>query len=104
LIDAQIQLTHRVDTLTGDIAALNGRAAATDERLDRMAERVEAHDQQFGKIGAHLDQAVEAIKALAEAQARTDEQIRSLLDRNGSKPRPVAKSKKAAKKKGARTK
>jgi len=97
LIDAQIQLTHRVDTLTADIAAVNGRLEETDVRLDRMSERAEAHDERLGRIGGHLDQAVEAIRALAEAQARTDEQIKTLLDRNGAK-KPRRKSTKAAKK------
>jgi chromosome segregation ATPase len=62
LIDSQIRLTERVDTLTRDIAAVNGRAAATDERLDRMAGMIES---------------------LTQAQARTDEQIRTLVERNG---------------------
>ena|SRR5215471_16052392 len=90
LIDAQIQLTHQVDTLTGDIAALNGRAAATDERLDRMAEKLD-------RTTDHLDLAVAAIDALVEAQARTDKQIRMLLDRNGA-TKSGRKSTKAAKK------
>ena len=85
LIDAQILLTERVDTLTRDIVAINGRSAATDERLDRMAGMVES---------------------LVTAQARTDEQIRSLLDRNGStlkaKKKPAKRTKKAGIKKVAK--
>ncbi len=88
--DEQMKRTdERVDRLTSDIAALNGRAERMDERLDR--------------IGEHLDQAAEAIKALAEAQARGDELFRLLLDRNGAtKPKTRAKkpAKKAAKNKG----
>jgi chromosome segregation ATPase len=82
LIDTQIQLTHRVDALTADISVVNGRAAATDDRLDRMAGMVEA---------------------LVSAQARTDEQIRSLLDRNGSTLKAKKKpAKKAGKKRSAK--
>ncbi|MGH9838039.1 MAG: hypothetical protein ACREEM_04570 [Blastocatellia bacterium] len=105
LIDSQIQLTQRVDTLTGDIAALTGDIAAlnghfeqTDERLNRMSERDEEHDQHLGQIDERLSQVAalqsgnaEQIKALIEAQARTDEQIRLLLDRNGVAP-PKASS------------
>ncbi len=91
LIDSQIRLTERVDTLTGDIAALNGRAAATDDRLDRIGERL---DQVAALQAANAEQ----IKALAEAQMRTDEQIRLLLERNGA-ANPGRKSTKTAKKK-----
>ncbi|MGH9841987.1 MAG: hypothetical protein ACREEM_24790 [Blastocatellia bacterium] len=93
LIDSQIQLTQRVDTLTGDIAALNGHFEQTDERLNRMSERAEAHDRQLGQIDERLSQVAALqsgnagqIKVLIEAQARTDEQIRLLLDRNGVAP------------------
>jgi len=76
LIDAQIQLLSRVETLTSGIAALNGS-------IDR--------------IGAHLDQAVGQIKALADAQTLTDEQIKILLARGGS-TKTARASTKAAKK------
>jgi len=84
LIDSQIQLTQRVDTLTGDITALNVRFERTDERLDRIA-------------ALQADNA-EQIKLLIAAQARTDEQFRLLLERNGaSKPK-----RKTAKKAGSK--
>jgi len=69
LIDAQIQLTRREDALTSAIVVVNGR----------------------------FDKVVDALEALAEAQARTDKQIRMLLDRNGA-TKPGRKSTKAAKK------
>jgi len=97
--DEQMKRTgERVDTLTRDIAALNGRADRTDERLDRIAEHVETHDRQFARIEALQSENAAQIKALAEAQARTDEQIRLLLNRNGSKakPKPKAGAKKPA--------
>jgi hypothetical protein len=83
LIDAQIQLTHRVDTLTGDIAALNGRVDRIGQHLDQVAALQTANAEQ--------------IKALIATQARTDEQIRSLIERNGSTATPKAKVKKAKK-------
>ena len=64
LIDAQMQFLRHMDTLTSDIAALNGR---------------------IERIGAHLDRAAEQIISLATVQTRTDEQIKILLDRDGSK-------------------
>ncbi|HKQ79753.1 MAG TPA: hypothetical protein VJ810_39025 [Blastocatellia bacterium] len=67
LIEAQIQLTHCVHALTTNISTL----------------------------GAHLDQAVQQIKALATAQTRTDEQIRQWID-NSTKP--ARKSTRTAKK------
>jgi len=76
LIDAQIQLSHCVEALTSNIVTLNGC-------VDR--------------IGARLDQAAEQIKALATAQARTDEQIKTLLD-NGALAKPRRKSTKTVKK------
>jgi chromosome segregation ATPase len=99
LIDAQIQLTQRVDTLTGDISALNGRAAATDERLDRMAERMEAHDQQLGRIEVLQVENATQIKALISAQAGTDEQIKRLFDRRKTAKTPKARVKKTGAKK-----
>jgi len=78
----------------------------TDARLDALIDSQIALGQRFeqmttriDQIGEHLDQATEAIKALVAAQTRTDEQIRQLVDRNGStaKPKPKAKVKKAKK-------
>jgi|SRR5215813_8448051 len=69
LIDAQIQLTRHGDALTGAIVVVNGR----------------------------FDKVVDAFEALAEVQARTDKQIRMLLDRNGA-TKSGRKSTKAAKK------
>src|SRR5262245_20540295 len=86
LIDAQIQLTRHGDALTGALVVINGR----------------------------FDKVADVLEALAAAQTHTDEQIRLLLERtSGAKPerRKVSKgsqakkaTKKAAKKKGARTK
>ena len=73
LIDAQIQLSHCMETLARNIAALNDR------------------------IGAHLDQAGDQIKALATAQTLTDEQIKIFLE--GPK-KTVRASTKVAKKGG----
>jgi hypothetical protein len=75
LIDAQVQLSHCMETLARNIAALNDR------------------------IGAHLNQAGEQIKALATAQTLTDEQIKILLE--GSKKTGRASTKVA--KKGGRS-
>lgn len=76
LIDAQVQLSQCVETLASTIAAFSGS-------IDR--------------IGVHLDQAVEQIKAFGTAQTRTDEQIKILLDGAGS-TKPRRKSTKAPKK------
>jgi len=91
LIDSQIQLTQRVNTLTDDIATLNVRFERTDERLDRISERLESVAE------LQADNA-EQIKSLIAAQARTDEQFRLLLDRNGA-PKPKRKT---AKKSGSK--
>jgi SHS2 domain-containing protein len=88
LINSQIQLTERVDTLTMDIAAVNGGVERIGDRLDQAAALQAANAEQ--------------IKALIAAQARTDEQIRLLLDRNGSPKIKAKKAVKRAKKTGKR--
>lgn len=91
LIDTQIHLTERVDTLTRDIAALGHRfeemAAVTNEQIKALIEAQARTDEQ--------------IEALTRAQTRTDGMVRSLLARDG---KPAARAKKVTKKskKGAK--
>jgi len=68
--------------LESDTAALNGRFGRIDEILERVAELQSENARQ--------------IKALIAAQARADEQLRVLLDVNGSTPMP--KTRKTVKK------
>jgi hypothetical protein len=63
--------------LESDIAALNGRFERIDAILEGTAEMQRENASQ--------------IKALIAAQARTDEQIRFLLDGKGSTTRPAAR-------------
>jgi hypothetical protein len=71
LIDSQIQLTARVDTLTSDVVALSSRIDRIGGHLDRVAVLQGENAKQ--------------ISVLIAAQARTDELIRLLIERNGSK-------------------
>jgi hypothetical protein len=75
MIDAQMQLSHCVHALASNIAILNGC-------IDR--------------IGSHLDQAVEQIKALATAQTRTDEQIKQMVESSKKSPRKSTRTAKKA--------
>jgi len=87
--DEQMKRTDaRVDTLTGDIATLNGRVDRIDEGVARVA--------------ILQSENAEQIKALIAAQTRTDEIMRSLLERNGSTAKPRAKVNKTKKKSGAK--
>ena len=74
------QLTQIAVTTDGKVdgnrAALDGRFERIDEILRRVAELQSESSAQ--------------IKALVAAQTRTDEQIRLLLDQNGSTTRPKA--------------
>ena len=106
LIDSQIALGQRFERMMERVDSHSERIAQIDERFDRMAERAEFHDQRLGRIDERLDRMAERaefhdqrlgriealqaenagqIEALIAAQARTDEQIRLLIDRNGSK-------------------
>ncbi|MCI0662789.1 MAG: hypothetical protein L0220_17110, partial [Acidobacteria bacterium] len=86
LIDSQIRVGEKVDKLTADITAVNGRVDRIDERLDRMSERAEAHDQQLIRIGEQLTRIDERLNQVVSLQAenakqmiRTDDQIRALV-------------------------
>jgi len=87
----------------GRLDALLNSQIDFNARLSEIAEIQAAHKREAGERGANLDAKLER---LAEAQARTGEQIRALLDRNGS-PKPKAgakKAPKATKKKGGAAK
>jgi DNA repair ATPase RecN len=100
LIDSQIALGQRFDQMTARFNEMGARVdqvvARVDQvvaRFDQMATRVDAHEQHLARIDESLTQSAalsrenaEAIKALIAAQARTDERINDLLDRNGQKP------------------
>src|SRR5262245_5567632 len=114
LAGAQVRFEARQDKLEASFQMLeefvrdfrnetNGRFAEadrlfaeTDKKLITLAEAQAKTDEQMKRTD-------EQIKALAAAQARIDEQIRLLLDRNGSTAKSKAKkiTKRAAKKKGA---
>jgi len=92
-----VDVTRDIAALTRNITSVNGRVSQIGERLDQVAALQMASAEQ--------------IKALASAQARTDEQIGKLLDRNGSTAKPKtrkkvkkADAKRTVKKKGARAK
>jgi len=70
------------EQLEGDMAALDGRVGRIDAVLEKVAE---LQSENAGQI-----------KELIAAQARTDEQLRFLLDGNGAPVRP--KARKAVKK------
>src|SRR5262249_61202692 len=78
------------------------RSSDLDGRLDRMAERMEAHDQQLGRIEASQVENAAQIKALIAAQAGTDEQIKTLFNRRKTAKRPKARAKKPGVKKTAK--
>ncbi len=88
LIDSEIQLAQRVETLRNELSELNGRFEQIDAILERVAEL------QIENAGQ--------LNALIVAQARTDELIRALINQNGStgKAKARATAKKAPKKKG----
>jgi len=110
----EFRLSHIEDgfrQIAGAIRQLMQIASATDERLDtfeegavhtdarldalidsqiQLARRMDALDGRFDKV-------TEVIETLIRAQANTDEQIRSLLERNGA-TKPKRKTTKTPKK------
>ncbi|MGH9844718.1 MAG: hypothetical protein ACREEM_38870 [Blastocatellia bacterium] len=100
----QSENAERIKALQSENAAFNSRMDRIGEHLDRVAalqsenaERIKALQSEnaafngrMDRIGEHLDRVAalqsenaERIKSLIAAQARTDEQIRLLLDRKG---------------------
>ncbi|MGH9851857.1 MAG: hypothetical protein ACREBD_18630 [Blastocatellia bacterium] len=97
--------------IAGAIRQLMQIASATDERLDtfeegavhtdaRLDELIESQIQlarRLDTLNGRFDKVTEVIETLVQAQANTDQQIRSLLDRNGA-TKPKRKTTKTPKK------
>jgi len=97
--------------IAGAIRQLMQIASATDERLDKFEEG-EIHTdakldalidsqmqlaRRMDALNGHFDKVTEVIETLIHAQANTDEQIRSLIERNGA-AKPKRKTTKTPKK------
>lgn len=119
LIDAQIQSTQRfdqmamrVETLTSNIAAVNGRVDRIDERLDQVGEHldrltgyVETLNSRANSTDVRLDQIAMLQAENAEQMKHTNDQIKALVAaqaRTFSKPKTKAakKARRSAKKGG----
>lgn len=91
LIDSQIQLTQRVDTLTAGIAAVNGLVDRTDTRLDRITERLDLVGMRLDQVAGLQAENAEQIKALITAQTQVVRKPKAGASKKPAKKRRSAK-------------
>src|SRR5262249_20329250 len=90
--EARLHSDARLDTLIDSQITFGQRFEQMTARVDRIGEHLD-------QVAAMQSENAAAIKTLIAVQTRTDEQIKALLDRNGTaKPKHKASKKAGAKK------